>query len=186
MRHYAARSTAAMANGAYVSLVATNGGGGWYLASVYDQIVPRRDRRAGSNSVPSQSGLRQAIDAAGKNTVPHVVHRFPSSEGSPSSTNHPSAPSAGTRVLVMAANVNRSRRGGDIEVRRLLAPAVHHEIGSGDVRRERRREVEARIGDLARFGEAPEWHGRAHRRDRIVVAVMKVRLLGAHHPGRDC
>src|SRR5690348_6883512 len=104
-------STAAMANGSNGSVVATYGAGGWYWASVYDHTVPRRDNGTDSNSVPPQSGLRQKNDAAGKNTVPHVVHFVPSSAApppsSPCSVSHPSAPSAGTLVLVTGSTLDR-------------------------------------------------------------------------------
>src|SRR3954467_12704790 len=60
---------------------------------------PRRDSRACSNSSPSQAGLGQKNDAFGKNTVPHVVQRLPSSTGSSSIVNQSAM--AGTRVRLV-------------------------------------------------------------------------------------
>src|SRR4051795_12051248 len=84
-----------MAKGLKSSLRGMYGGGGWYCASVKDQIRPKRESLVSSNSSPAQSGLRQKNDALGKNTVPQVVHRLPSSTGASWTVNQPSM--AGTR-----------------------------------------------------------------------------------------
>src|SRR3954451_1273585 len=60
---------------------------------------PRRASRVSSNSSPEHAGLRQKNDAFGKNTVPQVVQRLPSSAGWSSTVNQPSI--AGTRLSVV-------------------------------------------------------------------------------------
>ena len=55
---------------------------------------------------------------------------------------------------------------------------MHEQRGAGDVARERRREEEARVADVARLADAAERDGGADRRDARLVAVVEVRLLG--------
>src|SRR3954454_14316532 len=87
-----------MAKGVKSSLRGMYGGGGWYCASVKDQILPKRESFVSSNSSPAQAGLRQKNDAFGKKTVPQLVQRLPRSAGSSSVVNQPSI--AGTAVRV--------------------------------------------------------------------------------------
>src|SRR3954465_10245065 len=91
-----------MAKGANSSLRGTYGGGGWYCASVNDQIRPTRESFVSSNSSPAHAGLRQKNDALGKNTVPQVVHRLPSRAGSPVVGDQPAI--AGRRVSDTASD----------------------------------------------------------------------------------
>src|SRR3954468_7652755 len=91
-----------MAKGLKSSLRGMYGGGGWYCASVKDQIRPKRESLVSSNSSPAHAGLRQKNDALGKNTVPQVVHRLPSRAGSSSVVNQPSI--AGRRVSDTASD----------------------------------------------------------------------------------
>src|SRR3954454_15365859 len=88
-----------MAKGVKSSLRGMYGGGGWYCASVKDQILPKRESFVSSNSSPAHAGLRQKNDAFGKNTVPQVVQRLPSNAGWSSIVNQPSI--AGTRLSVV-------------------------------------------------------------------------------------
>src|SRR3954468_13935286 len=97
-----ASSTAAMANGACSADRGTKGGGGWYCASVKLQIRPRRESAVSSNSSPLHAGLRQKKEAFGKNTVPHVVHRLPSSAGSSPVVNQPSIAGVRGRPVVVS------------------------------------------------------------------------------------
>src|SRR3954465_5099939 len=91
-----------MAKGLKSSLRGMYGGGGWYCASVKDQIRPKRESLVSSNSSPAHAGLRQKNDALGKNTVPQVVHRLPSRAGSPVVGDQPAI--AGRRVSDTASD----------------------------------------------------------------------------------
>src|SRR3954451_17342652 len=91
-----------MAKGVKSSLRGMYGGGGWYCASVKDQILPKRESFVSSNSSPAQVGLRQKNDAFGKNTVPQVVQRLPKRAGSSPVVNQPSI--AGVRVSDTASD----------------------------------------------------------------------------------
>jgi hypothetical protein len=71
---------------------------------VNDQILPRLDNRASSNSLPSQAGLPQKNDALGNQTVPQVVHLLPSKAGSSSMVNQPSIAGARFNVALIGAS----------------------------------------------------------------------------------
>ena len=59
--------------------------------------MPRRESAVSSTSSPPQAGFRQKPEVRGKNTVPQVVHRLPSSAGSGPVVNQPSI--AGVAVI---------------------------------------------------------------------------------------
>src|SRR4051794_18349493 len=170
-----------MANGACSADRGTKGGGGWYCASVKLQIRPRRESAVSSNSSPLHAGLRQKKDALGKNTVPQVVHRLPSSAGSSPVVNQPSiAGVRGRPVVVSDTPSDYSRpvleRWADGADRSCRPRGVRHPAAGPGTEQVLRRAVGARrrpgrgCGRCA--GRGPQW------------LLLRRRLRPRRHPGR--
>jgi hypothetical protein len=68
--------------------------------------VPVRESSVATSSLPRQVGFAQNPAAGGKNTVPHAVHRVPSSAGSGPVVNQPlmtGTPPDGAVTVMMPA-----------------------------------------------------------------------------------